>query len=208
MIAIINFAVMILSTILFSVLYSMSVQPAKLEKTKGPQAYKICGKIRKISFIFVVLLFITYVLFYFFPLQTFLPRFFLWGWVPSIIIGSMMVLIATILIYKAGKAAADESFTPNKENSMYSGIYKKIRHPQAISDTVYYIATGFLINSPFIVFISLFWIPIYWYICKIEEDDLVIRFGESYQEYIKTTGMFIPKSNKYKELGKLYEQTN
>ncbi len=32
--------------------------------------------------------------------------------------------------------------------------------------------------------------------CKAEEKDLVIRYGEKYIEYMEKTGLFFPKRNK------------
>ena len=122
-----------------------------------------------------------------------IPRFLTWGWIPSIIIGLILSILGTIIMSKVAKAAGKESYTPEKRNPMYGGIYTKIRHPQAIGDTLYYIAIAFFINSPMLVLISLLWIPSYYYISRIEEKDLVIRFGDSYKEYMQQTRMFIPK---------------
>ena len=198
MTAIVNFMVLILSAVLFTVFYNYSVQPARLETKMGQAAWGHCGRVRKLSFVFYGIIMVCYVLYGFSPLNhTFsgfpLPRFFGWGWIPSVAVGLVISIFSIILLLKATSAAKKESYTPRKENEMYGGIYKKIRHPQAIGDSTFYVAIGFFVNSPLLVLVSLLWLPIYYYISLVEERDLLVRYGEPYKKYMEQTGMFIPK---------------
>ena len=51
----------------------------------------------------------------------------------------------------------------------------------------------FLLHSPSLVLCSLVWIPVFTIMCLPEERDLVIRYGEAYEEYRQRTGFLIPK---------------
>ena len=199
MISIINLAVLFLSTALLVIFYNYSVQPAKIEKSLGPAAYKRCSRIRSISFVFYILAVAAYVVYAFFPLNLPFPRFFPWGFIPSLTIGITIIIISTVLLIFAAKAAGGESIAPKKENKMYGGIYQYIRHPQAICDTLFFIGIAFAANSPFLLLYSLIWIPLYYYICRVEEKDLLIRYGNSYNEYLKKTGMFLPLTKSKKK---------
>jgi protein-S-isoprenylcysteine O-methyltransferase Ste14 len=52
---------------------------------------------------------------------------------------------------------------------------------------------AFLLHSPFLVVYSFVWIPIFIAMCKAEERDLLVRYGEPYAEYQKQTGFMLPK---------------
>jgi len=52
---------------------------------------------------------------------------------------------------------------------------------------------GLLLNSPFLVLFSLIDVPMFLIMCKAEEQGLILRFGDAYIEYMKTTGAFIPR---------------
>jgi len=57
---------------------------------------------------------------------------------------------------------------------------------------------AFLVHSPFLVVFSLIHIPIFIWWSFAEEKDLALRYGKSYQEYQKKTGMFWPKFQSFK----------
>ena len=52
---------------------------------------------------------------------------------------------------------------------------------------------AFILHSPFLLLFSLVFIPAWIYMCVAEERDLVIRYGQSYEEYKKRTGFWFPK---------------
>ena len=89
----------------------------------------------------------------------------------------------------AGKAA----MVPQKDQELYRGIYTKIRHPQAAGELPLWWSMSLILNSPFLALFSLVFIPIFYIMVRAEEKDLLTRFGESYKEYMKNTGMFFPK---------------
>ena len=89
--------------------------------------------------------------------------------------------------------AGDESVTPDKERAMFGGIYEHVRHPQAAGEVFLRFSMGFLLNSPFLVLFSFIDVPMYLIMCRAEEQDLILRYGDAYVEYMKTTGAFIPR---------------
>lgn len=88
------------------------------------------------------------------------------------------------------KDSGKEGEAPQKDTVMFGGIYDKMRHPQAVGEVNLFLALGILFNSPFLAIFSLVWYPVYYLFCKIEERDLLLRFGEQYAEYKKRVGMF------------------
>jgi len=57
----------------------------------------------------------------------------------------------------------------------------------------YVVVLAFLVHSPFLTLFSLVWLPVWWYFCRAEEQDLLLRYGRTYEEYRRRTGMFWPK---------------
>jgi protein-S-isoprenylcysteine O-methyltransferase Ste14 len=77
---------------------------------------------------------------------------------------------------------------------MYSGIYERVRHPQAWEVMIWFVL-AFLLHSPFLVLYSILWLPLEYIMVMSEEKDLILRFGSTYQEYRKRTPAFFPKLN-------------
>ena len=94
---------------------------------------------------------------------------------------------------KGVKDAGREALFPDKEHTLYRGIYENIRHPQALGEVFIWWVAALLLNSPFLYLYSIVWFPIFYWFCKAEENDLIIRYGEPYIEYRNRTGMFLPK---------------
>jgi protein-S-isoprenylcysteine O-methyltransferase Ste14 len=91
------------------------------------------------------------------------------------------------------KDAGKETMIPEKEHTLYGGIYRYIRHPQALGEVTFWWVIAFLLHSPFLVLFSFVWLPIFAIACWAEERDLVIRYGQAYEEYRRNTGFVIPK---------------
>jgi protein-S-isoprenylcysteine O-methyltransferase Ste14 len=196
MIAWINFIILIVGGGLMTTLYLMSVRPAALEKKIGPKAYQRCGFYRSLASIFMFTITANYILYHWYPLAFDpFPSTFSWPYWVSIVIA---VVIATPSIYLevlSYKAAKSETLLPDKSHTMYQGIYEKIRHPMAVGELPLWWVMAFLINSPFLVVFSFIWIPIWYWWCAAEENDLVLRYGAPYLAYRERTGMFWPKQN-------------
>jgi len=193
MIAWINFAVLILSAILCLYFYVKSAGPAALERKIGPSAYAKCTRYRMLASIFMTIAGINYVVYYFYPLPISLPRTFPWPWWVSALIAVVIAVPSGYLWVRGMKDAGEETMFVKKEHGLYSGIYEKIRHPQAVGELPYWWVFAFLLHSPFLVLFSFIWVPIFAIMCWAEEQDLALRYGEAYEAYRQRTGAFIPK---------------
>ena len=188
-----NFAVLIVSVFLFTHFYVKSVGPAALEKEIGEVAYARCKRYRIIASAFEIVVLANYVVYSFYPLPVPLPDTFPWGWWISLLIGIVILIPSGYLMWRGLQDAGQESLAPKKEHRLFRGIYTKIRHPQATGEVGLWWVVAFVLDSPFLAIFSLIWAPIFYIMCKAEERDLVIRFGDTYSEYRKNTGFLIPK---------------
>lgn len=192
-IAWVNFACMILASLLFLYFYVRSVSPATLEKILGPGAYARCGRDRIVASVFEMLIVVNYVLYTLHPLTVPLPEKFPWSWWISALIALAIAIPSMTLMVIGLKDAGEEALLPKKEHKMYGGIYTKIRHPQAAGEVFLWWVFAFLLNSPFLVLFSFIYIPIFIMLCFAEEQDLLWRYGDAYADYVRRTGAFWPK---------------
>jgi protein-S-isoprenylcysteine O-methyltransferase Ste14 len=192
----INFAVLLFASILFLCFYVRSVSPAAQEKVIGPCAYRRCFRCRLIAGAFEFVIAADYILSYFFPVATALPERFPWAWWISVVIALVIAIPAGTLMGVGLCHAGEEAMRPKKEHSMYGGIYDKIRHPQAVGEVFLFPAIGLLLHSPFLTLFSLIYFPIFLIMCHAEEQDLLLRYGDSYADYCRHTGAFWPKRKK------------
>ena len=193
MIAWLNFAVLIASSVLFSFFYIRSISPAALEKKLGEVAYKKCAWYRKVSSFFMLVVSANYVLYHWFPLPLPIPVTFPWSWKVSATIAVLIAIPSVCIMYRGIKDAGEETMRPKREHLMYGGIYEKIRHPQAVGEFPLWWVIAFLFHSPFLVLFSFVYVPIWYYWCRAEERDLLIRYGAAYREYMDRVGFWFPK---------------
>jgi protein-S-isoprenylcysteine O-methyltransferase Ste14 len=164
-----------------------------MKKKIGPKAYQRCGMIRAIAMVFMFVVMANYVLFYFYPPDNFpMPLSFSWPYWVSIVIAVILGIPSLYLMVRGMIDAGKEMAVPQQDGEMYGGIYKQIRHPQAWEAVLWFVI-AFALHSPFLVFISIFFLPVEYWMVRAEEKDLVLRFGEAYQNYINDVGMFWPK---------------
>lgn len=190
-----NFGILIVSSFLFTFLYTKSVSPAALEKRIGPSAYHRCAAYRVISSVFMMVVAVNYILYYWFPLPLPLPRTFRWPWWVSAGIAVLIGVPSLYLMIRGVKDAGKETMAPKREHTMYGGIYTRIRHPQAVGELPLWWVFAFLVHSPFLAIFSFLYVPVWYYMCVAEERDLLIRYGAAYEEYRAKTGFWLPKSN-------------
>ncbi|MHA2008493.1 MAG: methyltransferase family protein [Promethearchaeota archaeon] len=189
----INLIILILSTALMSFFYIKSVYPATLSQKIGVIAYARCAYYRILASIFELIIILNYLIYIFLPIPTFFPQFFIWDYWVSIIIALIILLPSLYILLKGVKNAGREVLFPDKDHTLYTGIYNKIRHPQALGESFLWLSIALILNSPFLFLYSFVWFPLFYGFSKAEEKDLIIRYGESYIEYKKRTGMFFPK---------------
>ncbi|MCF2141443.1 MAG: isoprenylcysteine carboxylmethyltransferase family protein [Candidatus Lokiarchaeota archaeon] len=147
----------------------------------------------KIASIFETITLINLILWAIFPIPNlFFPIFpKLW----HALLTGILLLIPFGIIFSIGmRDAGKETMVPSEDTSLYTGIYKYVRHPQTIGEFPMWVIMGLMTNSWTATLISLIFIIIYTPIMiKIEEADLVRRFGEKYIEYQRSTGCLFPK---------------
>ncbi|MHA2326751.1 MAG: methyltransferase family protein [Promethearchaeota archaeon] len=176
-----------------SFFYIKSVYPATLSQKIGVIAYARCAYYRILASIFELIIILNYLIYIFLPIPTFFPQFFIWDYWVSIIIALIILLPSLYILLKGVKNAGREVLFPDKDHTLYTGIYNKIRHPQALGESFLWLSIALILNSPFLFLYSFVWFPLFYGFSKAEEKDLIIRYGESYIEYKKRTGMFFPK---------------
>lgn len=194
MIGWINFIVLILATVGMHVLYLMSVRPAALEQKIGEKAYKRCTVYRAACSLFMGIITINFILYHWHPVPFDpWPDTFPWPYFVSVIIALLIAVPSGGLMLWAIRDAGEETLKPDKSHTMYQGIYTIIRHPMALGELPLWWVIAFLVHSPFLTVYSLVYIPIFIWWCFAEEKDLLLRYGDDYQAYRMSTGMFLPK---------------
>lgn len=104
---------------------------------------------------------------------------------PLILFGVVLFVLAFCQIYWSKLT---------RKGAVAVGLYRYIRHPQYVALAIIGIGTS-LYWSRFIVviaFVSM--LCIYYFLARMEENVCSKKFGESYQNYMGRTGMFLPPS--------------
>ncbi len=99
------------------------------------------------------------------------------------------VVAGFILLKRKGKS---EKSIENTTVLIKSGIYHYIRHPLYCS--LLLLGTGIMFKDPDLLQITAGAVNIIalFFTARIEEKEMIERFGDQYTEYIKDTKMFIP----------------
>jgi len=91
-----------------------------------------------------------------------------------------------------GRRGKPENNFENTTVLVKTGLYKYIRHPLYAS--LFFLGTGVMMKDPGYLQIitgSVNLLAVY-FTARIEEKEMLTRFGDSYLEYMKETKMFIP----------------
>jgi protein-S-isoprenylcysteine O-methyltransferase Ste14 len=192
LIAVINLAALLVASVLFTVFYVKSVGPAALARIIGPAAYQRCATYRLIASVFMCIAAACYVLYHWFPLPLPLPPTFPWPWWNSLIIALLIAVPSGYLMLRGIGDAGEETMRPKPEHGLYGGIYTWMRHPQAVGELPLWWVLAFLLHSPFLALFSFVYVPVWYYFCVAEERDLVLRYGNAYEEYRRRTGRWWP----------------
>ena len=188
-----NLVLLILSVFVSLHFYIKSVQPAKLEQKIGEIAYEKCERYRVYASISFGIFFITYVVYAFYPLPIPISHELPWDYSISIILAIFISIPSFALLGIGVRDAGKETLSPKKEHTMYGGIYNKIRHPQSLGEVWVGHILALVLNRTFLFLFSFLWIPVFYYMSVVEERDLILRYGKSYEDYRKRVGMYFPK---------------
>lgn len=99
------------------------------------------------------------------------------------------VIAGYILLKKVGKPTANFE---NTSTLVKTGLYNYIRHPLYLS--LFLLGTGVMMKNPGkaqLILGAVNIIAVY-ITARIEEREMIARFGNDYKEYMKETKMFIP----------------
>jgi len=120
MLSVLNLLSLLVSSVGFSVYYIRSVQPARMERTKGPNAYKLAARYRMICSVYMGVAFFNFVLYRWLPLSFDpLPLRFPWPYWLSITIALIIGIPATSLMIVAIRDAGKETLAPEKGHTLY-----------------------------------------------------------------------------------------
>ena len=106
-----------------------------------------------------------------------------------LILSAYVVITGYLLLIRKGKP--DRNFE-NTSVIVKTGIYHYIRHPLYLS--IFLLGTGVMFKDPETLQFALGIINLIsvWITARIEEKEMIAKFGDDYKEYIKVTKMFIP----------------
>ena len=86
-----------------------------------------------------------------------------------------------------------------------TGPFKYVRHPMYLGIYIMLLGIGILFFSKIWFVMLLIFIPVWYFGCRIEENQMTELHGEKYLEYKKRTGMFLPKIFYKSEHGEEYD---
>lgn len=110
------------------------------------------------------------------------------SWV-LLILSLYFAVAGFLLLKRVGKP--DGNFE-NTSILVKTGMYGYIRHPLYLA--LFLLGTGIVLKYPGIpqVILGAVNLAAVWLTAKIEEKEMIARFGDDYVEYMKETSMFIP----------------
>jgi protein-S-isoprenylcysteine O-methyltransferase Ste14 len=106
-----------------------------------------------------------------------------------LILSAYVVIDGYLMLKRKGKP--DSNFE-NTSILVKSGIYGYIRHPLYLS--IFLLGTGVMLKKPEVVQLALALTNLIaiFITARIEEQEMTVKFGNDYREYMKETKMFIP----------------
>lgn len=176
MIAWINFAVLLVATLLVLYLELKSAKPAALEEKIGAVAYNRCTRYRMLASLLMGLAGINYIIYFLYPLPMPLPRTFPWSWWVSAGIAAIFTIPGAYLWWREMNVAADESNWVSSQP--YGDVYERNQHPHLASELPFWWSISFLLHSPFLVLFSLVWAIGLEIASSVEDRDLLLRYRQ------------------------------
>ena len=185
-------SILLASSIISLIIYTLSVLPVTLGEKYGKDYFKRCATFRRISLVFWILMMACYLAYFFIPIPITIPLFL--DYQISLFTGIIMLVVGIGITIKGEMDVGEETAGPYKKTDLVTtGIYQYFRHPQTIGEIIALFGLTFILGSFFLILISLIAIPGFAIVIYFEEKDLVKRFGEKYKEYQKRVGIFFPK---------------
>ncbi|MFQ5738588.1 MAG: methyltransferase family protein [Acidobacteriota bacterium] len=73
------------------------------------------------------------------------------------------------------------------------GIYARVRHPRYVSVMIGTFAFAFFVNYLAVYLVAVATIPLLYFVVVLEERELLSRFGQQYEHYMRRVPRFIPR---------------
>jgi protein-S-isoprenylcysteine O-methyltransferase Ste14 len=112
----------------------------------------------------------------------------------------VLIMAAGIFVFWRAHADLGLNWSPSleireKHELITRGIYGVIRHPMYASQWLWVIAQPLLLQNWIAGFLNLLvFIPFYFLRVKAEEQMMLEKFGDQYQDYMQKVGAILPKS--------------
>lgn len=125
----------------------------------------------------------------------------------SLIIGILLVITGESIRLWGVSWAGSETRTTDKPGGTYlviSGPFAYVRNPLYLGNIIIYLAVGVMSYAifPYLqLFALIFFFIQYYFIIKSEEEFLLNKYGNQYQEYSANVPRFIPRVTPYKVPG-------
>ena len=111
----------------------------------------------------------------------------------GVVIGTLCTFGIYWLFSSIGSGISPTSATRKEHKLSTSGPYRWIRHPLYTIGASFYISLGLMADNWFISAMGILSFIIMAIRTPKEEENLIIKFGDEYREYMKHTGRFFPK---------------
>lgn len=129
------------------------------------------------------------------------PRWMMWSkiGIPDSVrwLGVAIGIICVGLIYwlfsSIGAGITPTSATRKQHILVTNGPYRWVRHPLYTVGSSIFIAFGIVVDNWFFAALGVFTFILMAVRTPKEEENLIVKFGDEYREYMKRTGRFFPK---------------
>jgi protein-S-isoprenylcysteine O-methyltransferase Ste14 len=108
------------------------------------------------------------------------------------VMGSVLFLLGLVIFFVCAIQVYVSKFL--KRGAVLKGLYRWIRHPQYVALAIAGFGLGILWPRFIVVALWLAMVLVYFALSKDEERRMLGQYPESYGDYMKRTGMFLPKS--------------
>ena len=119
-----------------------------------------------------------------------LPAWARWTGIP---IGLAAIALVTWMFHTLGHNLTDTVVTRRAATLVTNGPYRWIRHPMYVGLLLAIIANTLIANSAYFAIVGIAAFLVIAARTRIEERNLIARFGEDYEHYRTQTGRFFPK---------------
>lgn len=101
----------------------------------------------------------------------------------------LLAIYSFILLVKRGKPQGSFEDTTT---IVATGIYQYIRHPLYVSLILFTLGAGLKNTDLLSLVLTVSATFFYYFTAKVEEEEMLAKFGDGYSEYMRKTKMFLP----------------